>query len=623
MKPPSRSRIQPTRYVNKKTEKTVSKRKPKFACTGWSRTEQQVLLRCLNKQNKMTGGIHGAIDLEALHEKLPKQSREEIQSQLESLMMRVLRAVVGQVKKQRSEQKAALKPIQLWAELAHDMAGALEEPITSAFAQMLVISATEPGSLTNSDPPREDYLPKQQRSNFKTIPPRPIPTPTSQKKPAPSGVSNSPIVFNIASTPQPPPAVSVPVSGVPATQPSTMNPGSGASKQRGRTTTPASTVGALPQPGCSNSSILSQIQEGSAISTLLTVPMPVQSLSALSSGPTTTLQSQSVAQGGAHGQTMSNVPSTQLAGMSSPAPADVSKQQQPSAAASSIRPQPQHPGAGPRKSKHADENTPRYTGLGSIVDFEKIYRFLSTVHVQSECFKLTPMESAIILDLLMSLPEELPLLDCARLQHHLLQVHERFSAPVPKVTQEGTGTGRPWSSAAGDQRRQDGATDGGAILVAVTTPPSLDAGDKVGAPLQVQQGSQVEGGKGVAISGIPDGLGSDGMVCTSTNQGVAATVVPANLVAGCSNSVAKDGAVPLQGSTEERAGTETVAPSQDNGQAQGQTPSTNDTSAKSGTSRQRKSVWEKAGLCPLNPFMVPLKLLARKQIQSLDEVVLQ
>ncbi|XP_029616452.1 snRNA-activating protein complex subunit 2 isoform X2 [Salmo trutta] len=604
MKPPSRARIQPTRYVNKKTEKAVSKRKPKFACTGWSRTEQQVLLRCLNKQNKMTGGIHGAIDLEALHEKLPKQSREEIQSQLESLMMRVLRAVVGQVKRQRSEQKAALKPIQLWAELAHDMAGALEEPITSAFAQMLVISATEPGSLTNSDPPREDYLPKQQRSNFKTIPPRPIPT---LKNPAPSGVSNSPIVFNIASTPQPPPAVSVPVSGVPTTQPSTMNPGSGASNQRGRTTTPASTVGAQPQPGCSNSSILSQIQEGSAVSPLLSVPMPVQSLSASSSGPTTTLQSQSVPQGGAHGQTMSNVPSTQLAVMSSPAPAGVSKQQ-PSAAASSIR--PQHPGAGPRKSKHADENTPRYTGLGSIVDFEKIYRFLSTVHVQSECFRLTPMESAIILDLLMSLPEELPHLDCARLQHHLLQVHERFSAPVPKVSQEGTGTGRPWSSAAGgegtkagDQRRQDGGTDGGA-------------------PLQIQQESQVGGGDG-AISGIQDGRGSDGMECTSTNQCVAATVVPVNLVAGCSNSVAKDGAVPLQGSTEERAGTETFAPSQDNGQAQGQTPSTNDASAKSGTATQRKPDWEKAGLCPLNPFMVPLKLLARQQIQSVEEVVLQ
>ncbi|XP_041740692.1 uncharacterized protein snapc2 [Coregonus clupeaformis] len=626
MKPPSRPRIQPTRYVNKKTEKTVSNRKPKFACTGWSRTEQQVLLRCLNKQNKMTGGIHGAIDLEALHEKLPKQSTEEIQSQLESLMMRVLRAVVGQVKRQRSEQKAALKPIQLWAELANDMAGALEEPITSAFAQMLVISATEPGSLTNSDPPREDYLPKQQRSNFKTIPPRPIPTP---KPPAPTGASNSPIVFNIASTPQPPPAVSVPVSGVPTaptTQLSTINPGSGASKQRGRTTTPASTVGVLAQPGCSNSSILSQIQAGDAMSSVLTVPMPVQSPSASSSGPTTTLQSQSVPQGGARGQTFtSNVPSTQLAVMSSPAAAGVStQQQQPSAAASSTR--PQHPGAGPRKSKHADENTPRYTGLGSIVDFEKIYRFLSTVHVQSECFRLTPMESAILLDLLMSLPEELPLLDCARLQHHLLQVHERFSAPVPKVFRGGPSTGRPWSSAAGgegmkagDQRRQDG----GATLVAVTTPPSQDAGDKVGTSLQTQQESQVEGGRGGAISRLPDGQGSDGMECALTNQGVAATVVPVNLVAGCSNSVAKDGAVPLQGSTKERAGTETFAPSQDNGQAHGQTPSTNDASAKSGTAMQRKPDWEKVGLCPLNPFMVPLKLLARQQIQSVEEVVLQ
>ena len=36
-----------------------------------------------------------------------------------------------------------------------------------------------------------------------------------------------------------------------------------------------------------------------------------------------------------------------------------------------------------------------------------------------DCF---PSESAIVLDLLMSLPEELPLLDCNKLHNHLIQV---------------------------------------------------------------------------------------------------------------------------------------------------------------------------------------------------------
>lgn len=36
-------------------------------------------------------------------------------------------------------------------------------------------------------------------------------------------------------------------------------------------------------------------------------------------------------------------------------------------------------------------------------------------------------ESAVLLDMLMSLPEELPLLDCKELQHHLLQLHSKLS----------------------------------------------------------------------------------------------------------------------------------------------------------------------------------------------------
>lgn len=39
-----------------------------------------------------------------------------------------------------------------------------------------------------------------------------------------------------------------------------------------------------------------------------------------------------------------------------------------------------------------------------------------------EYFLLCPLESAIVLDLLMSLPEELLLLDCNKLNKHLIQV---------------------------------------------------------------------------------------------------------------------------------------------------------------------------------------------------------
>lgn len=40
------------------------------------------------------------------------------------------------------------------------------------------------------------------------------------------------------------------------------------------------------------------------------------------------------------------------------------------------------------------------------------------------------MESAIVLDLLMSLPEELPLLDCKKLHKHMIQMHQCLSAPA-------------------------------------------------------------------------------------------------------------------------------------------------------------------------------------------------
>ncbi|CAF91656.1 unnamed protein product, partial [Tetraodon nigroviridis] len=55
------------------------------------------------------------------------------------------------------------------------------------------------------------------------------------------------------------------------------------------------------------------------------------------------------------------------------------------------------------------------------VDFEKLYRYLSEIHKPDKEWNLTPMENAIVLDLLMSLPEELLLLDCNKLHKHLIE----------------------------------------------------------------------------------------------------------------------------------------------------------------------------------------------------------
>ncbi|XP_027132535.1 snRNA-activating protein complex subunit 2 isoform X2 [Larimichthys crocea] len=64
------------------------------------------------------------------------------------------------------------------------------------------------------------------------------------------------------------------------------------------------------------------------------------------------------------------------------------------------------------------------------VDFEKLYRYLGLIHKPDNECQLTPMESAILLDLLMSLQEELPHLDCNKLHKHLIQVHKQLSSPA-------------------------------------------------------------------------------------------------------------------------------------------------------------------------------------------------
>ncbi|XP_061525614.1 snRNA-activating protein complex subunit 2 [Phycodurus eques] len=61
------------------------------------------------------------------------------------------------------------------------------------------------------------------------------------------------------------------------------------------------------------------------------------------------------------------------------------------------------------------------------VDFERIYIYLSGIHKPEGKRELTAMESAVVLDLVMSLPEELGLLRCQSLCRHLIQGYQDLS----------------------------------------------------------------------------------------------------------------------------------------------------------------------------------------------------
>ncbi|XP_077357565.1 snRNA-activating protein complex subunit 2 [Festucalex cinctus] len=61
------------------------------------------------------------------------------------------------------------------------------------------------------------------------------------------------------------------------------------------------------------------------------------------------------------------------------------------------------------------------------VDFERLYNYLGGIHKPEGKCELTPMESAVVLDLVMSLREELGFIHCQRLQRHLIQAHQNLS----------------------------------------------------------------------------------------------------------------------------------------------------------------------------------------------------
>ncbi|XP_056678048.1 snRNA-activating protein complex subunit 2 isoform X2 [Monodelphis domestica] len=69
------------------------------------------------------------------------------------------------------------------------------------------------------------------------------------------------------------------------------------------------------------------------------------------------------------------------------------------------------------------------TNRNFVIDFEKIYKYLSSISRSGKGLELSPGESAVLLDLLMSLPEELSHLPCEKLQTHMASSYRKLVRP--------------------------------------------------------------------------------------------------------------------------------------------------------------------------------------------------
>lgn len=91
------------------------------------------------------------------------------------------------------------------------------------------------------------------------------------------------------------------------------------------------------------------------------------------------------------------------------------------------------------------------------MDFEKIYKYLAASSRGGQGPELSASESAVVLDLLMSLPEELPRLPCDALAEHMAHMYSRLTAPEPSLAEGGpAGETLPGESPAEGQASSQG-----------------------------------------------------------------------------------------------------------------------------------------------------------------------
>lgn len=445
MKPPARKRTKPNRHLYLEPV-----RPPPKVTRCWPQLEQRSLLKALKISRSFTRG-NGDIDYDFLRKFVPARSISEIRSVVEYLKNRVISLASNKLKKKRLEEKKVRKPIEEWTRMASAVAGTREEPISAAFSQMLIVSSTEPCTLRNCDPPQV-HRPPTDRPVGRTVPLRPMPRlPIKVEHPGtntacPVLVHNTPgpamgparrlaapsQVDRVLNGIVPPPQQQLPTTAgtSPASTPTSQSaatscqPGAAAKILAAPASSPqpasqtATPVTGQVSPGCGSVAVVKTQSVGSSL--LQTTQQPSEqsptTMSTSSTSKSTSSGPHAPLSSSATGQTP--VPSTAPSSDTSSAPP------KPPLSTSAVA---FHTMFG-RTNKHATKDSPRIFGVKSVVDFERIYRYLSSVHQPNDDCHLTPMESAIMLDLLMSLPEELPLLNCNKLHQHLIQVYQFLSS---------------------------------------------------------------------------------------------------------------------------------------------------------------------------------------------------
>ncbi|XP_077688429.1 snRNA-activating protein complex subunit 2 isoform X3 [Eretmochelys imbricata] len=215
---------------------------------------------------------------------------------------------------------------------------------------------------------------------------------------------------------------------------------------------------------------------------------------------------------------------------------------------------PGPPAAAPSSSTSTDPGV-REEPEKFSVDFEKIYKYLSMLSRDIKVPELSPYESAVVLDLLMSLPEELSNLDYDGLKRHMHRSYRELTAQKPDGSRKGSDPG----ASAGEL-----AADLPSASVDCERPPTANL--SASCTLQTELAQPSDNEKRPSRSG-------------ECEQGTQETLQP---------SVSPS---PAQHSA-----------------SHGQLPPP----LHSAGIDAQKSVWKDLGICPLNLFLVPLELLARK-----------
>ncbi|XP_040846089.1 snRNA-activating protein complex subunit 2 [Ochotona curzoniae] len=387
MKPPPRRRATPARYVEEAT-----------GPQAWSPHEKRQLLQLLQARRGRPEP-----DAAELARELPSRSEEDIHDFVRRLKARALREAVqrarrGDPRGPRSEAQTPA-PIEVWLDLTEKITGPLEGALTTAFCQALTIATTEPTNLLHSKPPK----PTQARGKplLLSVPGPEAAGPTAGAPgcapkvpdPAPKMTDPTPIV------PDPAPKVTDPAPIVPDPAPKVTDPGPIVPDPAPKVTDPGPIV-PDPVPKVTDPS-----PEGTDPTPKVTGPAPRAADPPL------------------------KVPDSTPG---APGPAPIVTDPAPDAPdppPEAVGPAPEVPGPAPEAVGPAPEAPAKSPGGDFTVDFEKIYKYLASSSRGSQGPELSASESAVVLNLLMALPEELLQLPCTALAEHMAQTYEHLTAP--------------------------------------------------------------------------------------------------------------------------------------------------------------------------------------------------